>query len=359
MKIKNAFLVYWIAAILLASCAKKPVEPSVPTFHGPGVFVVNEGNFTTGNASLTWYQPDNDSVVQDAFYAVNKVPLGDVANFMTTCNDRGFIVVNNSGIVYVVDLNTGAFLGKISGLTSPREILILDENRAWVSDLFDKFISVVDLNTYQVTGTIDLHGRTSESMVKIGNKVFVNNWSKLNQIPENNMVLVLDAVSGEVKDSVLVTREPNSMVTDANDKLWVLCSGGYDNAAFPALYRINTESYTIEKKLEFSNKNSNPFSLSINGSGNRLWFLNDDIFKMSISANQLPEASWVASGSHNFYSMGVRPDKESVYVSDALDYVRNGKVYIYSSTGEPEGEIEAGIIPGFFCFVEKGQPSGR
>ena len=35
----------------------------------------------------------------------------------------------------------GAFLGKISGLTSPREILILDENRAWVSDLFDKFIS--------------------------------------------------------------------------------------------------------------------------------------------------------------------------------------------------------------------------
>jgi len=350
MKFKNPILLFWMLAILLTSCTKKTVHPTTPTFQKPGVFIVNEGNFTTGNASLTWYLPEKDTVSRDVFYIANKVPLGDVANFMTTYNDKGFIVVNNSGIVYVIDLYTGAFLGKISGLTSPREILILNKNSAWVSDLFNKYISVVDLNTYRITRTIDLHGRTSESMVQIGNKVFINNWSKLNQTPLNNMVMVLDAATGTIIDSITVTREPNSMVTDANNKLWVLCSGGYDNTGFPALYQINPNSDTIEKMLTFSDKTTNPFSLGINGAGNTLWFLNGDIYKININANQLPAIPWVTSGLHNFYSLGVRPDKESVYVSDALDYVRNGKVYIYSSTGELTGEIEAGIIPGFFCF---------
>ena len=351
MKYKNSILLFWMLAILITSCTKKAASPTAPTFQKPGVFIVNEGNFTTGNASLTWYQPEKDSVTQDAFYAVNKVPLGDVANYMTTYNNKGFIVVNNSGIVYVIDLNTGAFLGKISGFISPREILILNDNSAWVSDLFNKYLSVVDLKTYQVTGTIDLHGRTSESMVRIGDKVFVNNWSKLNQTPANNMVLVLDVANGTLIDSITVTREPNSMVADANNKLWVLCSGGYDNAEYPTLYQINPDSDTIEKKLTFSNKNTNPFSLGINGTGNTLWYLNDDIYKMDIHSNQLSDTPWVASGSRNFYALGVRPDKESVYVSDALDYVRNGKVYVYNTSGSLTGEFESGIIPGYFCFI--------
>ncbi len=351
MKYKNPILLFWMLAILLTSCTKETAPPTAPTFQKPGVFIVNEGNFTTGNASLTWYQPEKDSVTQDAFYAVNKVPLGDVANYMTSYKDKGFIVVNNSGIVYVINLETGAFLGKISGLTSPREILILDDNHAWVSDLYNKHLSVVDLHTYEVTGIIALQGRTSESMVRIGEKVFINNWSKLNQIPTNNMVLVLDAATGTITDSITVSREPNSMVVDANHKLWVLCSGGYDNAEYPALYQINPNSDSIEKKLTFPNKNTNPFSLGINGAGNKLWFLNEDIYKMDITDSQLPDTPWVTSGSNNFYSLGVRPDQESVYVSDALDYVRNGNIYVYSASGALTGSFEAGIIPGNFCFV--------
>lgn len=336
---------------MFASCTKKPVQPNPPTFQKPGVFVVNEGNFTTGNASLTWYHPGSDSIFNDAFYAVNKVPLGDVANYMTVHDNKGYIVVNNSGVVYVIDINTGAFLGKISGLSSPREILIIDNNKAWVSDLFSKFISVVDLNTYKVVNTINLHGRTSESLVRIGERVFVNNWSKLNQTPDNNMIMVLDVGAEKVVDSIAVTREPNSMVVDADNKLWVLCSGGYNNVETPALYRIDPANDTIVEKLEFGQKNMNPFTLNINGAGTRLWFLNKGVFKMDVNSHQIPSHPFIPQGTHNFYSLGVRPDIESVYVSDALDYVRNGTVYFYDPSGNLSGEFEAGIIPGSFCFI--------
>lgn len=351
MNVKKILFVSTLIIVLFVACSREFVEPVAPKFEKPGVFVVNEGNFTIGNASLTWYQPENDSVFNDVFYAVNKVPLGDVANFMTVYHNKGFIVVNNSGVVYVIDMNTGKFLGKISGLVSPREILILDDNKAWVSDLFSKYISVVDLNKYQITGTISLHGRTSESIIKIGNKVFTNNWSKLNQVAENNMVLVLDVDAEKVTDSIQVTREPNSMVLDADNKLWVLCNGGYSNTEFPALYRINPANNTVETKLQFVNKNANPFSLNINGKGNTLWYLNGGVYKMDIDAAQIPDEPIIDNDSHNFYSLGVRPDNESVFVSDALDYVRNGTVYVYSATGNLTTEFEAGIIPGYFCFV--------
>ncbi len=351
MNVKTMLLVPLLLMALLLSCTKKTVEPDAPKFKKPGVFVVNEGNFTTGNASLTWYQPGSDSVFRDAFYAVNKVPLGDVANYMTVFNNRGYIVINNSGVVYAIDLDTGEFLGKISGLSSPREILVLDANHAWVSDLYNKYITVVDLNSFETIGTISLHGRTSESMVRIGNKVFVNNWSRLNQVLVNNMVLVLDAEKEKVIDSIEVTREPNSMVVDANNKLRVLCSGGYSNVDTPALYCINPKNDSVESILEFADKNSNPFELKINGAGNTLWFLSGGIYKMDIEAAQIPDVAWVENGTRNFYSLGVRPDKESVYVSDALDYVRNGKVYVYNSAGVLTADFEAGIIPGYFCFI--------
>ncbi len=346
---KKKLLLFWMVTLVLASCTKEPVQPDIPTFQKPGVFVVNEGNFTTGNASLTWYH--SDSVFKDAFYAINKVPLGDVANYMTVHDNKGYIVINNSGVVYVIDINTGAFLDKISGLSSPREILIVDNNKAWVSDLFSKFISVVDLNTYKVVNTINLHGRTSESLVRIGDKVFVNNWSRLNQIPENNMVLVLDVGTEKIVDSVQVSLEPNSMVADANNKLWVLCSGGYNNIEIPALYRIDPVNDSVEEKLVFGQKNMNPFALNINGAGTRLWFLNNGICKVDIDSHKIPTEPLIPQGTHNFYSLGVRPDIESLYASDALDYVRNGTVYYYDSTGNLSGEFEAGIIPGSFCFI--------
>ena len=348
---KQSILLIAIALSVFTACQRVSTEPESPSaFTPPGVFVVNEGNFTTGNASLTWFQTDKKTLVPDAFYSVNKVPLGDVANFMTIRNGKGYVVVNNSGVVYVIDIKTGNFLDKISNLTSPRELLFVDDSTAWISDLNNTYITVVNADNYEVKGHIDLNGRTSESMKKIGDTVFVANWSKLNQQLNNDKILVVDIAKNMVVDSIQVELEPNSMAVDKDGKLWVLCSGGFMNEIFPALYRINPKIPSIEQKFEFPDKNSNPHDLTINNDGDNLYFLNGGVFKMNILSNEIPDEALVNNSSNNFYSIGVSPDKEELFVSDALDYIRNGQIYIYDKSGNLTGKFEAGIIPGYFAF---------
>ena len=344
------FVIIGLVLIAFSSCKKDEPKAVPPIFNPPGVFVVNEGNFTTGNASLTWIGFENDTVIPDAFYAANKVPLGDVANYMTTYNNKGFIVVNNSGFIYVINISDGAFLGKISGLNSPREVLIISDNLALVSDLSDKYLTVVNPATFEVKGKIDLKGRSSESMQKIGNKVFIANWSKLNQKKNNDKILVVDIDQLKLTDSIQVSKEPNSMVVDKNGKLWVLCSGGYSNTVTPALFRIDPFDNSIEKRFDFSEINSNPFNLKINGMGEQLYFLNKAVFSMNIAATQLPTQPLIDKGENNFYALGVRPDREELFLSDALDYVRNGQILVYNQSGDLMQKFEAGIIPGYFCF---------
>jgi hypothetical protein len=58
--------------------------------------------------------------------------------------------------------------------------------------------------------------------------------------------------------------------------------------------------------------------------------------------------STFTQGVYGVYSFAVHNNK--VYISDAGDYSSNGKVFIYSSTGNLEKEYTVGIIPAGFYF---------
>ncbi len=56
------------------------------------------------------------------------------------------------------------------------------------------------------------------------------------------------------------------------------------------------------------------------------------------------------SGSQTFYTLGVEPLSGAVFVSDAADYIQQGKVSCYNSNGVFQYMFNAGIIPGNFWF---------
>ena len=138
---KNLFLILIAFSLLFASCKEDPVEPQDLVLT-EGVFVVNQGTFTAANASLSYIQPDK--LINDLFYSVNQAPLGDVAQSITIDNQTAYIVVNNSSLVYAIDRQTAEVRGKISNLVSPRHMLVINDQKAYVSDLFDYNIAVVN-----------------------------------------------------------------------------------------------------------------------------------------------------------------------------------------------------------------------
>ncbi len=345
-------LIILLGTLIFFSCTdhtpKPNPEPEV-LLEKPGVFVVNEGNYTFGNSSLTYYNTDKNKLYPDVFYFVNQVPLGDVANFMAIKENLGYIVVNNSGIIYKIDISTGIYEGKVTGLISPREVMFLD-NKMIISDIVDPYLSVVDLKNLTVESKIDLDGYTSESMILVNNKIYVNNWSAMYQEKRNDQVLVIDAETLKLVDSIKVVLEPNSMAVDKYDNLWVLCSGGYMNEESPSLLKIDTQSDSIMVQIDFIDENDYPTELKINGAADTLYFFNKDLYKMSINDSVVPDNPFIESEGKLFYSMGIDPFTSDVFISDALNYTQKGKVYIYSSGGSFKTEFFAGISPGCFVF---------
>ena len=177
---KKNLLLSLVLSILFVSCKKDNPEPTPVFSLESGVFILNQGNFTAGNASLSYFQNEGDKLYNNLFFEVNGVPLGDVAQSITIDSTTAYIVVNNSGLIYVIDSKTVEYKATISGLTSPRYLTIVSENKAYVSDLYSTSISIVDISNNQVSGTIEV-GRSTEEMALIGAEVFAANWSGYGQ----------------------------------------------------------------------------------------------------------------------------------------------------------------------------------
>jgi len=325
-----------------------------------GVFVINEGNFTYGNGSLSFYDMFTGEVLNDIFYKTNALPLGDVAFSMTIRDSLAYVVVNNSGRIYVMNTSTFQYVGKITGLTSPRYIHFISETKAYVSDLYARSIAIINPLTMEVTGAIDVgnpeggfHQHSTEQMVQYGKYVYTSCWSF------DKQVLVIDSERDEVLDSIEVIKQPNSMVLDKFHNLWVLCDGGFEGSPYgyetPGLMKI--EAGSDQAKLVYSfESGEKPSELNINVGGDTLWFLNQHLYRMPLEGRAeakpelIIESPYGPGFNGGFYGLELDPSSSEIYISDAVDYVQRGLVYRYAPNGAPLDTIRVGISPTGFCF---------
>ncbi len=319
---------------------------------GEGLFITNEGNFQYGNASLSYYNPTTKDIQNEVFYRANAMKLGDVAQSMIIRDNVGWIVVNNSHVVFAIDLTTFKEIGRITNLTSPRYIHFLSDEKAYITQIWDNRIFIVNPKRYEVTGYIECPNMTTESgsteqMVQYGKYVYVNCWSYQNRI------LKIDTETDKVVDELVVGIQPTSLVMDCNNKLWTITDGGYEGSPYgyeaPSLYRIDAETFTIEKQFKFK-LGDWPSEVQLNGTGDKLYWLNDDVWEMSVFDEHLPVKPFLAYAETLYYGLTINPHNGDVYVADAIDYQQQGKVYRYSKERELIDEFYVGIIPGAFCW---------
>lgn len=357
MKNCNMRHLLWIVAgvsmLSLGSCMEWDYgETENFNASGAGLFITNEGNFQYGNATLSYYDPATCEVQNEVFYRANGMKLGDVAQSMTIRNGVGWIVVNNSHVVFAIDISTFKEIGRIENLTSPRYIHFLSDEKAYVTQLWDNRIFIVNPKKFEITGYIECPHMTMESgsteqMVQYGQYVYVNCWSYQNRI------LKIDTETDRVVDELEIGIQPTSLVMDRYNKMWTITDGGYEGSPYgheaPSLYCIDAETFKVERQFKFKFGDW-PSEVQLNGTRDTLYWINNDVWRMSVTASRVPVRPFLPYRETKYYGLTVSPADGDVYVADAIDYQQQGIVYRYGADGKQKDEFYVGIIPGAFCW---------
>lgn len=305
------------------------------------VWVSNEGLFQLGNAALGIYQTTTNQYSAQVVQNQNNEALGDILQSISFIEDLGYLVINNSGKIVIVDTSNFDIKGSITGFTSPRYILDLGGSKAYVSDLYADAISIIDRSTKTITGKIKC-GSWTEKMLSFNEKVFVS-------APGNEYLYVLNSNSDILTDSLKLAYGSNSLVLDKDDNLWVLCSGSISNDKSAALFKIDPIALSIVDSIPL-NKTKSPSHLMLSKQSEDLYFIYKDIVKLSVSNGNDSIEVFYPAGNKTIYGLNQDPNSGDFYIADAKDYVQKGMAYILSSSGALKSSFTTDINPNGFYF---------
>ena len=345
------FLLVFFAIALFVSCSDDGDDNQEPKGdYEFGYFVTNEGPFQNGTGTITFVGDDGE-VEQEVYSTVNGESLGNIVNSMYIDGDKGYIVVNNSSIIVVVNRNTMEKLAVIEedGIVQPRHFIVVD-GTGYVSnwgdpfDPTDDFVAVVDLSTNQVVSTIPV-GEGPERMLANSQGLFVALQGGFSQ---NNQVVLINPSSNQVTSTIEVGDVPNSLQDDGQGNLWVLCGGK------PSFTGSETSGKLYKVDLSNLSTSFQEFGLTdhpnlLNFDAGQLYYqLNGQIFRMNPGAAELPTEE--ISGLDGFY-YGMNVVNGEFYGTDAADFASEGSVKVFNvNSGALLNTIPTGIIPGSVVF---------
>lgn len=318
-----------------------------------GVLVLNEGAFMSGNASVSFIS-NTGEIHNNIFYNVNNRALGDVALSANFHEELAFIVVNNSNTVEVVDRFTFESIATIAGGFDNPRYIVAHDGLAYVSnwgdgnDANDDFIAVVDLNTFQVISTVSVP-QGPERLEVYNNKLYV---AQRGDYAYGNSISVIDLSSNSIIESIEINDVPNGMQID-NGYLFVMSSGKESwtgEQTLGALHKIDLQNHQIVNQIHFPS-GVHPIHLQIENE--KIYYvIGSDIYTTStgnLQFNNSPLISTADEGVSLMYGFNVL--NGWIYVCDAVNYVSNGKLFVFSLNGNLDSQYPInGLMPNGVYF---------
>lgn len=337
-------------AIALISCHKdKKISPAV-TPVTTGLYVLNQGLFNDNNSTLTYYSYTSKQPSTDFFGAVNGRGLGDTGNDIEIYGAKMYIVVNISSTIEVVDPYTGKSIKQIkifNGTTGrePRDIAFFKGN-AYITS-YDGTVAVMDTATLSVSKYITV-GNDPEQLTVANGKVYVANSGGLNFPNYDKTVSVIDPATNTVIKTLTVAENPQNITTDGKGHVYVLSAGNYvDVPSSLAVIDDNNDTVTSQTNFDatiFTVIGSNAYFVT---SANKVGVYN--------TTNQsVSNANFISDGTSIKVPYAINADAATgeVFVTDAVDYTSNGKLYAFDKNGKLEYSFTTGINPGRIALLK-------
>jgi len=357
MKCFTTTIIATIIAIAFVSCKKDSNNNGAGPITGHGIYIVNEGAFGNSDASISYYDINSGSISNNIFFSTNNFPVGDVAQSMAIHEGKGYIVVNNSQKIEVVNAENCSSIATITGFSGPRYFIGMG-NKGYVSDWFDNEIKVIDLNSNSIVANIST-GNGPEQLMIINNKLFVCNvggWSS------DSTVTIIDLSTQMVDTTLVVGLNPNSIQLDNNGKLWVLCggstgpdyTGGTADDIAGSLWMIEPATNTVIGSQTFQSAD-HPVKLTYSSTDGKMLLLKGidgytgSIF--SFDTGSMP-VNLTMLNTKKFYGLDIDHTSSMIYAGFAPSFSQNGLIFKIGFSGTVVDSAEAGIAPNGFAIKE-------
>lgn len=339
-----------LLALSVWNCKTSDPDP-VP--YESGVYILNSGNFSSNNGTISFLPRTGNTVATNIFQAANpSLGLSGGIQGYTEINGKGLILVDNSStgqdkveIVEVGTFKSRATL-KTPDIENPRQVIQVGLNKTYIScwdvsgdysaGTFYKdpgYIAVVDLNTNTVVKKIPAV-KGVEKMVVSGTEVFVGS----NTYSSDKTLLIIDLNTDTEKQRIAFGSTPEPIALDATGKLWL--QAGND------LVQLDPATRLVAKRLTFA---AMPGSVTISADKKSFYYtLSGKTYNLSIDATTTPGNQFVA---RSFSALGVDPQTGRLYGSqNPLLYTQAGYVLRYEASGTLVDSVKAEIAPSGFYF---------
>jgi hypothetical protein len=362
MKINKLLFLAFCGAAFLTSCSSdddgggsEPVGQ-----YDDGLFVLNEGDGVSG--SVTFLSSDLATQENDVFGTVNAGSGQSIGGYVQSIffdGDNAYIFSTGSNKITVVNRYTFEYIATVStGLAVPRYGVAYN-GKAYVTNLnsfatnADDYVAVIDLATLNVEAPIAVNDYADHIVAHEG-KLYVANGS----FGMGTNVTVIDTATNAITEVLNMEQSPNSLEV-SGDIVYVLCGSMTGDSKMVRIATVDdtdtddiNEEDTIESAVTFDTVLDNAQNLDIEN--NRAYFtVGAKIYRVALNAVAVNDTPIIDTESTSLYiGYGFAVKNSRIYIAEgAEDFVSNGKVYIYSTSGgDAIATKTVGLGPNGFFF---------
>lgn len=333
-----------------------------------GLYILNEGNMGSNKCTLDFFDYNTGAYHRNIYAERNPgvvKELGDVGNDIGIYGNKLFTVVNCSHFVEVMDVRTGTHIGSIN-ITNCRYITF-HEGKAYISsyagpvqidpDARPGKVVEVDINTLQITREVVV-GYQPEEMVITNGKLYVANSGGYRFPNYDRTVSVVDLNTFQVVNTIDVAINLHRMEIDRRGRIYVSSRGDY--------YGIGSDVFIIDSHTEQVIGHLGIAASEMCMEGDILYMISTE-WNYNTGSNAIGYSrydtreekvipdNFITDGTEKEikipYGIAVNPETKEIFVCDATNYVTPGYLYCFSPAGKLRWKVRTGDIPAHFAFT--------
>lgn len=350
MTMKNV-LISFTTLLLILSCSSD--DDNMQEVESIDLLVINEGNFQSGDGTISTYDRNKEEIVLNAYEARNDFQLAATLQNAAVIEDRIYLVTNAPDKLEIISTRDLASVAVIDeGLSNPYSFAA-DDDLGIITNWGDlnfetftyenSFLALVDLNENSITGTIPMDVQPQDVKV-VNSKIYITENG--NFLTPGTAVKVFQKNGNSISllKSIEVGNRPDRMVVDQNNDIWIIHN---DGAGIMTV--IDTDNDVVTKTIEGLLITGFNEKMVINETGDKIYYLSivgfapssGAVYELNIDDTEAPLAPLITG--ENFYGLGI--DAEEIFVTNDNAFQGNGTVLVYGLDGSQMYNFPAGRGP--------------